>query len=255
MLIGTVLVVFPLLSVVWSSHQLQDAMNDRSPSVHDVHQSFHQHHSSKTKHHHNHVVTKESPSISKGQDDINDAPDPDASAREQEVLEWAAKNDRLPIVRILQQARYHLGDTDLFTPELLERLPKWSSIVDAYGPPQMIGLEECRAFREAVPSLTRRKMGVAGFFNSGTNLLHALLLMNCWKASDDVVEEKYGVYWQVVWGKHYFANYRDQHFSTKFSMDERNVTEYMPIVTVRDPCKWCYALSTMIVCKRQRENE
>lgn len=82
--------------------------------------------------------------------------------------------DRQHILNILRQARYNLHDTQTFSSETLNSLPKWSDIVDLYGEtPRIVGLESCERYRQQVVDHSMRTVGVAGMFNSGTNVLHA----------------------------------------------------------------------------------
>lgn len=76
-------------------------------------------------------------------------------------------NDKRPILNILQQAGLQIEDLDQRT---IDELPTWSHIQRLYGDePRIVGLETCEAFRESVDARTRF-FGVAGTFNSGTNL-------------------------------------------------------------------------------------
>ena len=96
--------------------------------------------------------------------------------------------ERQPILKILQSAGYDLNDNKTFTPDVLEKLPKWSEIIDLYGEkPTILGLETCPKYRKLVPEQNRREGGVAGLFNSGTNVLHSgkftaplQLEQSCW---------------------------------------------------------------------------
>lgn len=72
-----------------------------------------------------------------------------------------------PILDILQQAGLQIEDLDQ---QSIDELPTWSQIQSLYGnEPRILGLETCAAFREGVDAKTRF-FGVAGTFNSGTNL-------------------------------------------------------------------------------------
>lgn len=85
-----------------------------------------------------------------------------------EVLE---DPERRPLLKILRQAGYNFADTEIFTPEVLESIPRWSHVVDLYGEPVILGLETCQQFRDVAPG-EARQVGVAGMFNSGTNILN-----------------------------------------------------------------------------------
>jgi hypothetical protein len=76
-------------------------------------------------------------------------------------------DDKEPIMKILQQAGLQIQDMDQRT---IDELPTWSQIQRLYGKePRIVGLETCEAFRECIDARTRF-FGVAGTFNSGTNL-------------------------------------------------------------------------------------
>ena len=82
--------------------------------------------------------------------------------------------ERQRVLKILRQARYNLHDSQTFSSETLNSLPKWSDIVDLYGEsPRIVGLESCERYRQQVVNRSMRTIGVAGMFNSGTNVLHA----------------------------------------------------------------------------------
>lgn len=80
--------------------------------------------------------------------------------------------ERQRILKILRQARYNLYDSQTFSSETLNALPKWSDIVDLYGETKIVGLESCQRYRQQVVNPSMRTIGVAGMFNSGTNILH-----------------------------------------------------------------------------------
>jgi hypothetical protein len=72
-------------------------------------------------------------------------------------------NGIAPILQILHQAGYDItNETEIQR----DSLPHWSNILEAYGPPRILGLDSCQSFRDSVdPSL--RNIGVAGLFNTG----------------------------------------------------------------------------------------
>jgi hypothetical protein len=76
-------------------------------------------------------------------------------------------DDKEPIFKILQQAMIEIEDLDQ---ETIDELPTWAQIQRLYGSePIILGLERCDAFVAAVEPIVRF-FGVAGTFNSGTNL-------------------------------------------------------------------------------------
>jgi hypothetical protein len=130
--------------------------------------------------------------------------------------------DLAPIVAILRQAGYDLNNKEVFDRETLSSLPNWTAVNEFYGKPKIYGLETCELFRQSI-SEKDRKIGVAGTFNSGTNLLSSLLTNN--------VRSRMNVLWQVPWGKHRPPSYRLNH-STKGSVHV-NQTAVLPVVVVR----------------------
>jgi len=128
------------------------------------------------------------------------------------------------------------------TPQMEASLPTWAQVQEVMGPhPYIIGLENCEAFRRQVPPL-ERMLGSAGMFNSGTNLVTHLLKQNCEiperraKVGPHQAKESYGMRWQVPWGKHTPAKFRDEH-STQKAM-QINKDFILPIVTLRNPYTW-----------------
>jgi hypothetical protein len=91
--------------------------------------------------------------------------------------------ERQRILNILRQARYNIHDSQIFSSETLNSLPKWSDIVELYGEtPRIVGLESCERYRQQVVDPSMRTIGVAGMFNSGTNVLHfSELRIMMWK--------------------------------------------------------------------------
>lgn len=134
--------------------------------------------------------------------------------------------ERQPIIKLLQEAGFDLEEDPRFSQEMLASLPKWSEVLDLYGKPKVLGLETCQAYRESVPE-DQRLIGTAGNFNSGTNLLQELIVRNCQGTS----------LWQVPWGKHWPASYRNVHQveNSRYAMDHSRV---LPVVSVRDPYTW-----------------
>ena len=97
------------------------------------------------------------------------------------------EDDLKPILKILHQAGYDITNDEEIQKE---SLPRWSTIQKAYGPPKIIGLESCAQYQSTVPQKYQH-LGVAGLFNSGTNVLHSLLATNCRPGSAQKVK------WQV----------------------------------------------------------
>ena len=130
-------------------------------------------------------------------------------------------SDREPILEILRQGGYDLDDKTTFHDGVIASLPKWSEVTSFYGPPRVIGLETCKAFRDKVP-LDKRMIGAAGIFNSGTNFLFYLLKKNCWNPK----KKGSGMLWQVPWGKHRPESSRGNHVAKKSEKKE----DVLPVV-------------------------
>jgi hypothetical protein len=88
-------------------------------------------------------------------------------------------------------------------------------------------------------------LGVAGTFNSGTNLMAELLIHNCEMTArmEKYGEENKGIRWQVPWGKHAPAG--DDHFrQTHKAKEDANIdaNNILPAVTIRDPYAWMQSM-------------
>lgn len=148
------------------------------------------------------------------------------------------------IVNVFRDAGVELDEDTLRT------LPSWSTIVSNIGiAPKIYGLDSCTRFREQIPAL-ERNVGSCGMFNSGTNLVTRLLKENCiipervdfygWEDTFDKWQmgphDAHGMRWQVPWGKHTAARYRNLH-STKHAVDVEK-DSLLPVVTIRHPYAW-----------------
>lgn len=128
------------------------------------------------------------------------------------------------------------------TDEIRSSLPPISDLVEMYGSePVIIGLEKCEEFRgkygpkEAV-------IAPAGMFNTGTNLLHALLQNNC-EISEKKRNKSYilggknpFLRYQVPWGKHQPVSWRFQHVAPTF--EGVNQEAFLPGLVIKDPYTW-----------------
>ena len=89
-----------------------------------------------------------------------------------------SNNDKERIYEILHQAGINVQNNDL-NQETIDSLPTWKMITELFGPgPRIVGLERCEEFRSNTDP-TIRFFGIAGTFNSGTNLLSELMIQNC----------------------------------------------------------------------------
>ena len=124
-----------------------------------------------------------------------------------------------------------------------DALPTWSLVTSLYGDrPQIIGKEQCQIF-QSQGDLADKFLGVAGPFNTGTNLLADALTRNCalHKKQAKYGKKNLGVRWQVPWGKHvppkdaeFRANNVAEHSK---GIDPQQV---LPVVMTRDPFRWLY---------------
>ncbi|KAG7351069.1 hypothetical protein IV203_010429 [Nitzschia inconspicua] len=146
-------------------------------------------------------------------------------------------HDLGPILHILELAGYDITNEH----EIRRKsLPSWSSIMEAYGPPRILGLDTCQRFQDSVdPSL--RNLGVAGLFNSGTNLLYGLLTANC-NPPEDAHHYKSNILWQVPWGKHFPADQRATHRVKNRNTYRPPINFTLPVVTTRDPYTWMQSM-------------
>jgi hypothetical protein len=140
------------------------------------------------------------------------------------------------------------------TDEELASLPTWEDIEQVVGTkgPVLYNLESCSRYRSLIPPV-ERNIGCSGMFNSGTNLLTQLLKANC--VIPERVEkygntgpyydsqgkaigpgEAHGIRWQVPWGKHMPAIYREEH-STKWAAHIWKESVFA-VVTIRHPFAW-----------------
>jgi hypothetical protein len=105
-------------------------------------------------------------------------------------------------------------------------------VVDLFGNEVVIvGKEDCATFRSLVP-WKRRRLGVAGMFNTGTNLLESQLRMN--------IHMPQPILWQVPWGKHRMADVKFNH--TAAGMENVDKNNVLPVVMIRDPYAWLQSM-------------
>ena len=101
------------------------------------------------------------------------------------------------MMRILR----HVGieDASQLSDEDLKLLPTWEQVVDRVGNdgPKILGLETFKTYHDKVPQ-GKRRLGVAGPFNSGTHYLNEVLGNNCiYKIPGKVTKGNQGVLHQV----------------------------------------------------------
>ena len=97
------------------------------------------------------------------------------------------------------------------TDDILAKLPTWDTIVQLYGPsPIIYGLETCSTFQQTI-SKQEAYIGPAGTFNTGTNLLADVLHKHCMIHKKT---KRFGMLWQVPWGKHNPVSWRFRNIAT-----------------------------------------
>ena len=75
-------------------------------------------------------------------------------------------------------------------------------------------------------------MGVAGLFNTGTNLLDTQMRKN--------IHMPHANLWQVPWGKHRMAEVKWNHTAT--NMEKHDKDHVLPVVILRDPLAWLQSM-------------
>jgi hypothetical protein len=143
---------------------------------------------------------------------------------------------REPILALLKEAG--VGDLSVGR---IQTLPTWKQVVDLYGDETIVlGEDRCEEYRRKTPP-SEAYVGVAGLFNTGTNLLEFHLRKNLRHPAN-----KYHSRWQTPWGKHRMASAKWNNTVDTSIMDNKDYA--LPIVIVRDPlhfmqsmCKHPYA--------------
>jgi hypothetical protein len=96
---------------------------------------------------------------------------------------------RQELVALLQDA----GVTNIDVPTLL-LLPTWETVKKLYGDaPVVYGLDQCSYYQQTIPK-NDASLGVAGIFNTGTNLLAMYLSANCRMPENP--QRNHGMRWQ-----------------------------------------------------------
>ena len=140
------------------------------------------------------------------------------------------------------------GITDMDV-ETVWMLPTWERVVELYGPHAVVhGLDQCDTFRQSIPQ-PPPSLGIAGLFNTGTNVLATYLESNCHMNKNNNSSASLGaggfvldtgVHWQVPWGKHWPASVRNHR--TTPSMRSVDAASVLPVVLVRDPYSWMQSM-------------
>jgi len=144
------------------------------------------------------------------------------------------------LLSILTSANIDVIDNSTGAPlPFWSEVPTWDQITALFGPsPRIVGLETCEDFRRSVPA-SRRMIGPAGLFNTGTNLASQLIDKNCHIVGR---EHGNGMEWQVPWGKHTPPSFRG-HPIYRADGSERVTTEdILPVVSIREPFEWMHSM-------------
>jgi hypothetical protein len=128
---------------------------------------------------------EESSSNADTDDNTNTDADTDTDAEHATVIaersvenpkEESKDTDKGPILNLLKDAGI---DLDSLEQKVVDSLPLWSTVVKLYGDkPRIVGLDTCMAFRSSGDPADHF-LGVAGTFNTGTNLMSELFIANC----------------------------------------------------------------------------
>jgi hypothetical protein len=139
-----------------------------------------------------------------------------------------SNNNKEPILQLLRDA----GITEGIDIPTQNMLPTWKEVQELYyqsteGP---IVIGTCDHI-----VLSKKLLGVAGLFNSGTNTLTYYLRANFVQPMF-LNESHQGILTQVPWGKHWFQSLRHEH--TVDFMASLDKSQVVPIVVIRDPYTW-----------------
>jgi hypothetical protein len=157
-----------------------------------------------------------------------------------DLLTWDEVDaDKEEIFEILEQAGISRKSLDKAT---RAQLPTWTHVLKEYGDhPLVYGLERCENFTSN-RDMSVSFFGIAGTFNSGTNLLAELLIQNCQitERMEKFGELQKGIRWQVPWGKHTPVQFREEHVTT--TDKEVPLENSFPMITIRDPYSWLLSM-------------
>jgi hypothetical protein len=146
------------------------------------------------------------------------------------------------LIAMLNEAGIHDVDIDV-----IHLLPTKRQIQDLYGDIRIIGLSQCEYFRKF-----GKAWGIAGLFDSGTNVAANYLQGNCL-----LLPNGNEILWQVPWGKHVPADMRKEHlhYDKKHHSHPNDIpdndkdtemnyhpSDVMPIVLIRDPYFWMQSM-------------
>lgn len=147
--------------------------------------------------------------------------------QQQETSYEEAVQARKPLLDLLHQAGLQITDR-----RVLNRLPRWSQVVDLYGEkPIVIGMETCKRFLQ---SKSPKYCGVAGQMNVGTNALAKYMSSNLRSSNITILA-------QVPWHKHGWTALRNVY---NFTYPYQRHEAVLPIVIIRHPYFWLHSMCT-----------
>jgi hypothetical protein len=137
---------------------------------------------------------------------------------------------REPILDLLKEAG--VGDLSVGR---IQTLPTWTQVVELYGDETIVlGVDRCEEYRRKTPP-SKAYVGVAGLFNTGTNLLEYHLRVNLRHPAN-----KHHSRWQTPWGKHRMASAKWNNTVAVSVTDNKDYA--LPIVIVRDPLQFMQSM-------------
>jgi hypothetical protein len=145
------------------------------------------------------LSTVDSPKDDPPQPHPESSPDTEHATTERSVekpIDDSKNQDKGPILNLLTEAGI---DLDGLEQTVIDSLPLWSTVVKLYGDkPLIVGLDTCEAFRSKGDP-AEHFLGVAGTFNTGTNLMAELFIANCHMPARMAKYGKVnrGIRWQV----------------------------------------------------------
>ena len=144
--------------------------------------------------------------------------------------------------------KLRLQGVNITESELID-IPSWEQVTDIFGTePVILGLENCEAYRQAVPAQNRSILP-AGNFNTGTNLFPEFFHRNCAGRFPQNLM-------QVNWGKHNLANARLENYVVNKTKYQAILSEHvLAVVMVRHPVSWMFSTCVHSYGARWRHNE
>eukprot|EP00980_Cylindrotheca_fusiformis_P009703 scaffold2143_cov125-Cylindrotheca_fusiformis.AAC.5 len=147
--------------------------------------------------------------------------------------------DKAPLLKLIRAAGVRLDPVK--DQEQIDQLPMWREVTALYGDKPIVhGLDSCERFRmHSDPA--DHFVGVAGTFNTGTNLMASLLILNCHipERTEKYGAKDHGMRFQVPWGKHTPPGDEEYRQSHKCRLEKQvDADKVLPVVTIRDPLVW-----------------